>query len=241
MGMAGAAGESNAAARERILEAAVGLFACRGYAGTTVSALCKQVGVAPTAIYWHFESKAGLFAAAVDRASERWLAQLTQACDVANGAGDRVRCMMQGFRTLVTSAAPDYTLIASCFVLPNGDEPVSCEVLDRIHRRSVEVVVQGLTGGVTVAGRECEPVAEMMLAMLDYMMRAFARVPDVDRLNQQLENLQEMVAAAVIHFANKPDGEVSAGRDLSGADGACPPADGTTGARPKVPVGGSRS
>ena len=46
-----------------MLRAAAELFSERGYAATSISAICKASGVVPSSIYWVFGNKAGVFAA----------------------------------------------------------------------------------------------------------------------------------------------------------------------------------
>jgi DNA-binding transcriptional regulator YbjK len=45
---------------QEILDAAAKVMATRGYAGTSMSALVQESGIPKSAIYHHFESKAGL-------------------------------------------------------------------------------------------------------------------------------------------------------------------------------------
>jgi AcrR family transcriptional regulator len=52
--------------RDRIVGAAVELFALRGYAGVTVADVAAKAGTAKGSLYRHFESKEDLFAAAVE-------------------------------------------------------------------------------------------------------------------------------------------------------------------------------
>jgi len=58
---ADAAPHRKALTRQRILEAAVELFAGRGYERTTVALVASHAGVSPAAIHWHFGDKATLF------------------------------------------------------------------------------------------------------------------------------------------------------------------------------------
>lgn len=55
------------ARRAEILEAAVGLFAERGFAGTTIEAVALAVGATKRTVYRHFTDKTGLFFAAVEQ------------------------------------------------------------------------------------------------------------------------------------------------------------------------------
>ena len=56
--------------KEQLLETAVGLFAERGYAGTTTAMLAKAAGVTEPIIYRHFDSKKELFIAVIEHAGE---------------------------------------------------------------------------------------------------------------------------------------------------------------------------
>ncbi len=57
---------SAAARRDRILDAATGLFAARGYAGAPIDAIAKAAGVSPPVLYDHFASKLALYEAVLD-------------------------------------------------------------------------------------------------------------------------------------------------------------------------------
>lgn len=48
------------ASRQAILDAALGLFARRGYTATTLTSIAKEAGVAVETVYKHFQSKPGL-------------------------------------------------------------------------------------------------------------------------------------------------------------------------------------
>lgn len=53
--------------QERIVVAAVSLFAARGYEGTSISAIAEEAGVSRSAVFWHFGDKEGLFREAFRR------------------------------------------------------------------------------------------------------------------------------------------------------------------------------
>ncbi len=52
--------------RWRITEAASTLFLEKGFKGTSMTAIARLVGVTPGALYWHFKSKADIFAAVLE-------------------------------------------------------------------------------------------------------------------------------------------------------------------------------
>ena len=47
--------------QQRILDAAAGLFAARGYDGASITAIAARAGVSRSAVFWHFGDKSSLF------------------------------------------------------------------------------------------------------------------------------------------------------------------------------------
>lgn len=70
--------------KERILNEAVALFACRGYDGTSMEAIAAQVGIKAPSIYKHYKSKRDVFDA-IFREMERRDAENAAACGVPEG------------------------------------------------------------------------------------------------------------------------------------------------------------
>jgi AcrR family transcriptional regulator len=67
---------------EAILDAAEALFGRRGYASTSVAAICTASALPVGSIYHHFGSKSAILSAVLDRAGRRFFAEL----DAAVGA-----------------------------------------------------------------------------------------------------------------------------------------------------------
>ena len=51
--------------RQRLMDSAVLLFTNRGYAATSVREIVEMAGVTKPALYYHFESKEGIYLAIV--------------------------------------------------------------------------------------------------------------------------------------------------------------------------------
>ena len=71
--------------RDRILDAALGVFAAEGFAGTTIDAIGKAAGFTKGAVSSNFESKDELFLALLDRQFETRSALSVSAFDVGRG------------------------------------------------------------------------------------------------------------------------------------------------------------
>jgi AcrR family transcriptional regulator len=65
--------------REQLLDVGRGLFAERGYEGTSVEEIAHTAGVSKPVVYEHFGGKEGLYAVVVDREMRRLLDMVTGA------------------------------------------------------------------------------------------------------------------------------------------------------------------
>src|SRR5476651_392252 len=73
---------ANSDPRHRLLEAGLRLFADRGYAGTAVQDIIEAAEVTKPVLYYHFESKGGLFQALIDQAVQERLTLMQAAAPV---------------------------------------------------------------------------------------------------------------------------------------------------------------
>lgn len=62
--------------RVRIIDAAEALFSQQGYAATSIKQICRSADLSIGSFYHHFEDKAEVTAAILDRANERFAASL---------------------------------------------------------------------------------------------------------------------------------------------------------------------
>lgn len=85
------ASESDVGGRERLLAAAVRLFAVKGYAATTVRDILRAAGVTAPALYYHFGNKEGLFLALVRDGVQKVEEARQKALEGATTAVDRLR------------------------------------------------------------------------------------------------------------------------------------------------------
>ena len=72
---------------ERIHDAALSLFACYGYEGTSLSQLAEAVGIRKPSLYNHIESKEGLFMSLVEEVERAFFNELDASVARYDGQG----------------------------------------------------------------------------------------------------------------------------------------------------------
>jgi len=108
---------------DRLLEAALHLFAERGYDAVGVQELVEAAGTTKPPLYHHFGSKEGLLAALVERHATGWLERLERA---AAYHGDLPLTVLRVARAFLDQATrrPDYhRLHLALWFAPRGSTP----------------------------------------------------------------------------------------------------------------------
>lgn len=133
-------------AREEILRSAISLFARKGYAGTGVQEILDAVDLSKPTLYYHFESKAGLFRAIMDYAYDRSFELMQRAVDAAAGTIEKlVGAASALFEFAETNRELTRLVLTTAFAAP---EEVPPETLDLNKRkRNFELMVGVLRRG----------------------------------------------------------------------------------------------
>lgn len=74
--------------RQRLLDAAVKVFAARGFVAATIDEIAAEAGFSKGAVYWNFESKEELFAALREERIDRRLREMIELLRSAPGDQD---------------------------------------------------------------------------------------------------------------------------------------------------------
>jgi AcrR family transcriptional regulator len=145
------------ATRERIVAAAVELFATRGYGEVAVSDVAAQAGTAKGSLYRHFESKEALFAAAVESVVAGVVGDVRAAADRAGGQLDPSAAML----ALVMSAKPGFMLLLELTAGSLRGQPGHRELADGALTCFVDGVGPVLTGPGTPRERAVALIVQL--------------------------------------------------------------------------------
>jgi len=165
--------------RTRVLHAAAELFATRGFAGTSISAIRTASGVLPSSMYWEFGSKQGILAAVLEDSADRWLGQASQsalrAVERSRATGRRpieahFACMAEEL-----TERPEFLRLLLLLALERREgDPATIEAVRRVRDRATRGLAAAFRlGGLVEDGVSDEAVHELARIALAFADGAF--------------------------------------------------------------------
>jgi len=176
------------ASRDTILEVAEELLAANGYAGTSISMICRRAGLPASSVYWHFGSKERILDEVLERVTERVLASVP--------------------RAELGSARPQQRieeLLLACIAEPGSERAVAFRLLTLVGFERGHARGRSFTPPVRRLRRE------LLLAWKSVFSQFDLGVPDAEA-DAAAETLARFAVAAVdgISFALQVDPELEA-------------------------------
>ncbi len=156
------------ATRERILEAAVELIAERGFAATSVDALCQRASVVRTAIYWHFGAKEGLVVPVIERVASTWIEEIQGAVFREGDPLARLDRFVDGLRQLVMERPHLVRLLLAVALERSDQDPATRAALRSIFERARVAIVSGLDASLGQRWPESALIARTALAFVSH-------------------------------------------------------------------------
>jgi AcrR family transcriptional regulator len=180
--------------RQRLMDSAVLLFTNRGYAATSVREIVEMAGVTKPALYYHFESKEGIYLAILDelvKIADEGIA----ASRVANGtARERLEGFLLGIYGLFETRKAWVRMINAVFWGPaQGAPPFDFETF---HKKLMdvlsEIVAEGLAAGEL---RAAEPgdVTLALMGILSFNMDLDLAHPELGLGSDGLRRVLDLV------------------------------------------------
>ena len=176
--------------RERILETAMGLFARRGFAKTTMNDIVRESRLSKGGVYWYFSSKDEIVNAIFDQFFESQIAVLrailAEQEQTATGKLIQLARLEGGdaesLLTQFPSSLEFYALAArETALLPRLQHYFS------FYREAIQTLVaQGINSGEWVNANAIE-TADTIITMFEGTVLIWSIVPDAFRLSAQLE------------------------------------------------------
>lgn len=171
--------------REHVLNAAEALMSARGYRSTSMAEIIRESGVPSSSIYWHFQSKAGVLAAVMERGAHAFFTGISAA---EPGADTEPRTALEHvFRASLKAVKenPSFLTLFLNFLLHFDDEPAVQEQVVAVRHAATETVHRHIRASYAVygperAGRIADRIAPLTLAMFDGIFIALEARDDTD-------------------------------------------------------------
>jgi len=194
-----------AASRERILNAAVELFAERGYAGASVAEICRRAETVVTSLYHHFGSKEGLLGAAIERVGLSWIEEIEKRAYREESLKGRLDRVVDMWRRLVTEEPALMRMLISVQLERGQSSQEIGAALRLLMRRTRARLVQGIEVSVGPLP-DADQMAHTMLALLEGALLRLQLEPettDADALFRHMRRTIELVVADHVAAAER--------------------------------------
>lgn len=215
--------------RERLLDAAIEMFAERGYAATGVDALCRRAGVAKTGLYWEFQSKAGLLNAVIDQVVSEWVDQITVAARGGGSPRERLDLALSTLRRRVRDRPELFRVLLVVLAERSQVDGEAREALRRFYSSAHAALVSSIRESLQMdlPGEALDLTCDVILSMIEgvFLRAQVYGDADVERLFRLVRTtivllVRELVANAAgsTTAAGPVAGVVGASGDGAGSD-----------------------
>jgi AcrR family transcriptional regulator len=182
--------EPDGEARTRLVEAAVGLFAQKGYAATTVREIVAAAGVSPPVLYYYFGNKEGLFLELMREAWDDFGAMLESALRETGSARQKIvrlgRRVADLFRAHIGVAR---VMNSIYYGPPQGAPPFDFDSYHTKFREAIlGLVKEGVEGGEFRPGRK-EDMAWALIGAINIAMEVELCHPELSLGSEGLERV----------------------------------------------------
>ena len=192
--------EQGAASREEILDAAERLMGVRGYDGTSIAHISRESGLPNSSIYWHFNSKAGVVAAVMERGAERFFATVAPTdLEPDEDAAAYIHRHLLASLTVAMTRSQFWRLLV--LLMLSNDNPDVTAIVQHVRERARMVLREVLRTAYAGSGKQrAENVAD---ALTDYMLAAYDGILLVIQADPQPspEVLAAQLARSVVALA----------------------------------------
>jgi AcrR family transcriptional regulator len=168
--------------RERLLEAAIEMFAERGYAATGVDALCRRAGVAKTGLYWEFQNKVGLLTAVIDHVVSQWVDQIRDTARTASTPPERLDAALGVMRRLAKERPEIFRVLLVVLAERTQVDEDARHAMRRFFDSAHQALADGIQESVAniLPPEELKVACDVILAMMEGLMLRAQVYPDSD-------------------------------------------------------------
>jgi TetR/AcrR family transcriptional regulator len=194
--------------RQKLLSAAIALFARKGYAATTVREIVESAGVTKPVLYYHFGSKEGIFLAMMHDAMAEFEATAASALGGEGPARARILTFLDRMFALVLDHLDAMRVLDGVYYGPPQGAPFFD--FDAIHKRFIGMLTNLAREGIqTGEFRACDPedLAWALVGPFEVARGMSLCHPEVDFGRDRLARLLQVVFNGVCFEREKEFGQ----------------------------------
>ncbi len=161
----------NGTVRDRLLDAAIARFSTRGYAATSIREIVEAAGVTKPALYYHFQSKAGIYRAILDEVAHTIETTVAASAAAEGTVRERVERLFLAMYAIFEREKPAVRFLNSVFWGPKEGIPAFdfSEMEWSLVSAIEDLVSEGMAAGEL---RRTSPTeaARVLVAVLSHSM-----------------------------------------------------------------------
>ncbi len=167
--------------RRDVVEAAGRLFAQKGYHGTSMRDLGRELGLLGSSLYAHISSKEDLLVEVVDRGAAMFQESADRALSAPGSAVDRLRALVAGHVGVVLGHMDEVrTFLNEARALDDGHRARVLAARDRYEQAFRQVLAEGVEEGSFRADLDPKLTAIFVLSILNALDRWYRRGGPLD-------------------------------------------------------------
>lgn len=168
--------------RAQIMQAALACFTRKGYNNTTMDDIAAESGLSKGTLYWYFESKDDLFAAAITSSVMDWAEEGIAALKQCPTASDKLRTLAQWMVDLCKKFQGFFSLFLEFWASSLRREEAGqlwVDILVQYKDVVVEIINEGVRNG-EFKPVDAESLVWAMMAAYDGLAAYIMFMPEVD-------------------------------------------------------------
>ncbi len=189
-------GESSV--RKRLMDAAILLFTTRGYAATSVREIVEMAGVTKPALYYHFQSKEGIYLAILEDLERIADEGIAASRAVSGTAREKLQEFLLAIFRLFETKKKEVRMMNAVFWGPaQGAPPFDFDVFhEKLRGVIAEIVAEGLASGDLKPG-DPEDVTLALMGVLSFNMDLTLAHPELGLGQDGLRRVLDLVFAGL--------------------------------------------
>ncbi len=183
--------------REDIVAAAGRMFADKGYHGTSMRDLGRELGLLGSSLYSHIDSKEDLLVEVVDEGARLFLNSSERAIAFEGGAEKKLRALIAGHVDVVLDHLDVVrTYLNEARMLDESHRTRVVSARDEYESRFREVIQQGIDEGVFKSDVDPKIASIFILSVLNAIERWYRPSGSLDRV-QLVERIDEIIRSGL--------------------------------------------